>query len=87
MEYAAKGGHRELVDFFISKGANDWNWAMAYATKGGHQELVDLFISKGANDWDWVWLTLRKEDIGSSLTSLFRREKMIGTRLCGSAAF
>jgi hypothetical protein len=28
MEGAAKGGHKELVDFFIEKGANNWNWGM-----------------------------------------------------------
>lgn len=26
MQSAATGGHKNLVDFFISKGANNWNW-------------------------------------------------------------
>ena len=49
MYYAAEGGHRDLVDFFISKGANNWNMAMYYAAERGHRDLVDFFISKGAN--------------------------------------
>ena len=52
MKGAAKGGHKNLVDFFISKGANNWNWGMNYAAEGGHKDLVDFFISKGANNWD-----------------------------------
>ena len=26
MKLAVQGGHRDLVDFFISKGANNWNY-------------------------------------------------------------
>ena len=50
---AAKDGHKELVDFFVKKGANDWNNGMRYAAKCGHKELVDLFIKNGANNWNW----------------------------------
>lgn len=39
---------RHLVDFFISKGANNWDWGFDGAKKGGHQDLIDFFISKGA---------------------------------------
>ena len=53
MENAAKGGDKDLVDFFISKGANQWDWGMEGAAEGGHKDLVDFFISKGAYDWDW----------------------------------
>ena len=59
MKLAAKGGHRDLVDFFISKGADfwnkgadNWNRAMYYAAQGGHRDLVDFFISQGANNRD-----------------------------------
>jgi hypothetical protein len=45
-------GNKELVDFFISKGVDGWNWGICYAARGGHQELVNLFISKGADDWN-----------------------------------
>ena len=52
MELAAKDGHRDLVDLFISKGANDWDYGMEGAAEGGHRDLVNFFISKGANDWN-----------------------------------
>ena len=52
MHGAAKGGHKDLVDFFIEKGANDWNSGMRGAANGGHKDLVDFFIKKGANDWN-----------------------------------
>jgi len=40
MALAAQGGHRELVDFFISKGVNYWNDAMYHAVDGDHKDLV-----------------------------------------------
>ena len=51
MARAAGGNHKSLVEFFISKGAANWNWAMAEAACKDHQLLVDFFISKGAVDW------------------------------------
>jgi len=53
MKLAAQGGHHNLVDFFISKGANNWKLAMEGAAQGGHRDLVDFFISKGADDWTY----------------------------------
>ncbi len=47
MEHAAIGGHKDLVDFFIAKGANDWNLGMRHAASGGHKDLVDFFVAKG----------------------------------------
>ena len=52
MSEAAEGGHKDLVDFFISKGANYWNWGLLGAAKGGNKDLLDFFISNGANDWN-----------------------------------
>ena len=52
MYYAAKGGHRDLVDFFIKKGAKDWNLGIYGATQGGHMDLINFFIDKGA-DINW----------------------------------
>ena len=53
-------GHKDLVEFFISKGADDWNEGMQYAAIGGHKDLVEFFISKGLESnpdylFDWVW--------------------------------
>ena len=49
---ASLKGYRDLVDLFIKKGANYWNWALEGACIGGHRNLVDLLIEKGANDWN-----------------------------------
>ena len=32
---ATKGGHKDLVELFIEKGANNWNWGMISAAKCG----------------------------------------------------
>jgi hypothetical protein len=32
---ASRAGHRDLVDLFIAKGANKWNWALWGASEGG----------------------------------------------------
>ena len=39
-----------LVDYFIDKGANDWNGAMKQAAGNNYFGLVKYFIRKGAND-------------------------------------
>jgi len=50
MQGAAQGGHKDLIEWFISKGADDWNWGMERAAQGGHKELVELFKQKiGSN--------------------------------------
>jgi hypothetical protein len=43
---AAEGGHKELVDFFIEKGADNWNLGMEGSIEGGHRELVNFFQNK-----------------------------------------
>lgn len=52
LHHVAKSGHRDLVDFFISKGANWWNEGLFGAAQGGHRDLVDFFILKGAHHWN-----------------------------------
>jgi len=59
---AAEGGHKELVDLFVKKGANNWNYWMCGAAKGGQKELVDLFVKKGATDWNWGMRCAAKGD-------------------------
>ena len=64
---AAKAGDMDLVLYFVSQGANDWNWAMRCAAEGGHMDLVLYFVSQGANDWD-----------GGMIAAKYRRhEKLI----------
>ncbi len=45
-------GHRDLIEFFISQGANDCNRGMYGAAVGGKKDSVEFFISQGANDWN-----------------------------------
>ena len=52
MKYAAKGGYKDLVEFFIQKGADNWNYGMIGAAEGGSLDLVKFFIDKGANNWN-----------------------------------
>jgi len=47
----AQIGHRHLIEFFVSLGANNWNMAMGFAADGGHRDLVEFFIYRGADDW------------------------------------
>ena len=47
--FASKLGDQEMIDIFISKGANNWDCGMSGAANGGYQHLVEFFISKGAN--------------------------------------
>ena len=50
---ACLGGHIELVNLMISRGADDWNNGLSGACRGGHIELVNLMISRGADDWNY----------------------------------
>lgn len=41
----------EHVEYFIQKGATDFNKGMFYAIGKYNQKLIDYFIDKGVNDW------------------------------------
>lgn len=45
----AGGGHPDLVDFMIGRGANDFDFGLEGARQGGHRELADLMIAKGGS--------------------------------------
>lgn len=49
---ACKGGHKELAELMIIKGADDYNIGLYNTCRGGHKELVELMIIKGASDWN-----------------------------------
>ena len=49
---AAEGGRKDLVEFFIKKGAKNWDWGMIGAAVGCHKKFVDFFIEHGAYDWN-----------------------------------
>ena len=57
MLVATQMENRNLIEYFISKGADDFNHAMARAAKAGNMQLVNFFISKGADDWieGYIW--------------------------------
>lgn len=43
---SAEKGNINLIEYFISKGANFWSWGVEGAIKGGHINMIDYFISK-----------------------------------------
>ena len=59
LHMAAEGGHREIVDLLIAKGADinatagagdGVGWTPLHeAAEGGHKKVVELLIQKGAN--------------------------------------
>jgi len=67
VEELAKGGMKniDLINFFIEKGANNWDFGMYGAAIRGNRDLIQFFIDKGANNWDWEWKEHQKEDIGT----------------------
>ena len=51
LEEAARLGDKKLVDFFILKGADDWDSAIKSALDTDKWDLFDFFMSKGANNY------------------------------------
>lgn len=57
LHLAARGGHKEIVELLLSKGANvnekvdnsGGVTALHYAAQEGHKEIVELLLSKGAD--------------------------------------
>jgi hypothetical protein len=43
---ASKGGHIDLVDYFIEREADDYLKSYIYAENGGHKDLLDYFHNK-----------------------------------------
>lgn len=54
----ALGGHMELVERMLEKGA-DPDMGLAGAAAGGHMELVELMLEKGANPTDGLSVAAR----------------------------
>ena len=48
---ACRGGHKELAELMITKGASNWNYGLGGACQKGHKELAELMITKGASNW------------------------------------
>ena len=49
---ACHGGHRDLAELMIAKGAINWDWGLGGACHGGHRDIVELMITKGAANWN-----------------------------------
>ena len=43
---ASSGGHMDIVQLLIAKGADDWNRALKGASLGGHMDIVRYLQSK-----------------------------------------
>jgi len=52
LQGACKGGHMDLVQLMIDKGANNWNEGLLASCLGGHKDLAQFMIDKGANDFN-----------------------------------
>ena len=37
-------GLKDVVDFFVSKGAKDWEYGLFAAAKSGHKDLIDFLF-------------------------------------------
>lgn len=49
---SSRMGYKNLVEYFVSIGANKFNWGLENASRGGHNEIVEFLISKGANKFN-----------------------------------
>jgi len=52
LENACQGGHMELVELMILKGAKNWDRGLEGACRGGDMKCVKLMIQKGTKNWD-----------------------------------
>ena len=46
MAEVVKIKEKDLIEFFISKGANNWNWGLFEAVRVKDRDLIEFFISK-----------------------------------------
>ena len=44
--HSCKSENKEMIEFFMNKGANNWNSALRYACITGNKEIVELILSK-----------------------------------------
>lgn len=44
--YACGGGHIDIIDFLITKGANDYSGSLAFACSGGHTNVVKFLFGR-----------------------------------------
>ena len=49
---AAEGGHHDIVELMIEKGATSFNDALCSAAYRGHRDIIKLMIEKGATSFN-----------------------------------
>ena len=52
MNKAALGGHKNIVELMLAKGANNYNGGLLSAVKSENDEIVKLMLEKGANNYE-----------------------------------
>lgn len=52
LDFAARSGDENIVDFFIDRGATNWSNGLNGAAMGGHLKLVRDFIERGATNFE-----------------------------------
>ncbi len=48
--HATRGGHRDIVEWILTLGANDYDSALDVAATEGRRDMVELLIENGASD-------------------------------------
>jgi len=51
LQLCAALNYRKMMDYFILKGANDWNSAMINAVENNHKEIMQYMIFMGAKNF------------------------------------
>lgn len=62
LQLCAALNYRKMMDYFISKGANDWNGAMINAVENNHGEIIKYMIFMGADNFLEAILTAIKNN-------------------------
>lgn len=62
LQLCASLNSRKMVDYFISKGANDWNGAMINSVENNHKEIMQYMIFMGANNFrEAIWIATKNK--------------------------
>ena len=43
-----------LINYFIEKGAHDWNRGLGCAVTSGNPEIIEFFTNKGITDYQYA---------------------------------
>ena len=51
IEYAAEKNHKDVLNYFIQNGVENWDDGLIGATRGNHKDLMKYFSDRGAEGW------------------------------------